>query len=51
MIRRFLCLAAILLILLSIPACGSDDKGKAKDKGPVVPDPDGGAKPGNLKTG
>ena len=49
MVRRILCLAAILLLLLSAPACGD---GK-KNKGPAVPDPDGnfvpspgGAKPG-----
>jgi hypothetical protein len=49
MVRRFLCLGAILLLLLlSAPACS-----KAKNTAPTVPDPDGnyvpnpgGAKPG-----
>jgi hypothetical protein len=48
MVRRFLWLAAILLFLLSAPACS-----KAKSTAPAVPDPDGnyvpspgGAKPG-----
>jgi hypothetical protein len=48
MVRRFLCLGAILLLLLSAAACGD-----SKKKGPTVPDPDGdyvpspgGAKPG-----
>jgi hypothetical protein len=37
MARRFLCLgAALLVILLSLPACGSD-----KNKKPKVHDPDG----------
>ena len=50
MIRRFLCLAMVLL-LLAIPACGSDGNAKGKNKGPVVPDPDGDARPGNVKAG
>jgi hypothetical protein len=50
MVRRFLCLGAILLLLLlSVPSCGD---GK-KNKGPVVPDPDGDyvPKPGGAKPG
>jgi hypothetical protein len=49
MVRRFLYLGTILLlILLSVPACG--DK---KQKGPTVPDPDGDyvPKPGGGKGG
>jgi hypothetical protein len=49
MIRQFLYLGAILLLLLSAPACGD----RKKNKGPSVPDPDGnyvpspgGARPG-----
>jgi hypothetical protein len=50
MFRRFLCLGALLLLLLSVPSCGD---GK-KNNGPAAPDPDGdyvpkpggGAKPG-----
>jgi hypothetical protein len=38
-------------MLLSIPACGSDGKAKGKDNRPVVPDPDGGARPGAAKAG
>jgi hypothetical protein len=43
MVRRFLCLGAIvLLLLLSIPACGG---GSTTRKGEPVPDPDSGARP------
>jgi hypothetical protein len=41
---RFLCLGAVLLvILLSLPACSNDTK--APNKAPPVPDPEGAAKP------
>ena len=43
MVRRFLCLAAVLLaLLLNAAGCG---QGKAPNKGPTVPDPEGAAKP------
>ena len=48
--RRFLYLGAILLlIVLTASGCG----GKAKDKAPKVPDPDGNfvPKPGGAKPG
>jgi hypothetical protein len=51
MIRRFLCLAAILLlIVLSVPGCGDSNN---KKKEPTVPDPDGNfvPKPGGAKPG
>jgi hypothetical protein len=41
MVRRFLCLGAILLMLLSVSAC---TESKAKTKVPIVPDPEGGSK-------
>jgi hypothetical protein len=49
MVRRFLCLGAILLLLLTAPACS----GSKKNKGPTVPDPDGNyvPKPGGAKAG
>jgi hypothetical protein len=37
MVHRFLCLGAILLILLSVPACGDTNKKSP----PTVNDPDG----------
>jgi hypothetical protein len=37
MVRRFLCLGTILLLLLSVPACGE----KNKNKPPAVKDPEG----------
>jgi hypothetical protein len=44
MFRRFPCLGALLLLaLLSVPACDSDNK--AKNKGPTVIDPDAGEQP------
>jgi hypothetical protein len=43
MTRRFLWLgAALLALLLSVPACGG---GKPTNKGPAVADPEGAAKP------
>ena len=36
MVRRFLCLGTILLLLLSVPACGEKKK---EDPKPAVPDP------------
>jgi hypothetical protein len=43
MVRRFLCVAAVLLTaLLSVPACGTS---KPTAKPPAVPDPEGGAVP------
>jgi hypothetical protein len=50
MVRRFLCLGTILLlILLSVPACGE----KKKNKAPAVHDPDGDfvPKPAGAKAG
>jgi hypothetical protein len=49
MVRRFLCLGAILLLLLTAPACG-DSK---KNTGSTVRDPDGDyvPKPGGPKAG
>jgi hypothetical protein len=50
MARRFLCLGAILLlIVLSVPACGD----RKKNERPTVPDPDGNyvPKPGGAKAG
>jgi hypothetical protein len=48
MVRRFLCLGAILLLLLSAPACGDNKK-----KAPTVHDPDGNyvPSPGGAKGG
>jgi hypothetical protein len=38
MIRRFLCLAAVLVVfVLSVPGCG----GSKPTENPIVPDPDG----------
>jgi hypothetical protein len=51
MICRFLCLGMVLVLLLGIPACGSDGNVRGKNKGPVVPDPDGDVKPSNAKAG
>jgi hypothetical protein len=48
MVRRFLCLGAILLLLLSAPACGDNKK-----KAPTARDPDGDyvPKPGGAQAG
>jgi hypothetical protein len=48
MVRRLLCLGAVLLILLSVSACGS-----SKPTTKTVPDPDGNyvPKPGGGKGG
>jgi hypothetical protein len=48
MVRRFLCLGAVLLILLSVAACG-----EKKSTAPEVPDPDGSfvPKPGGGEGG
>jgi hypothetical protein len=48
MVCRFLCLGAILLLLLSVPACGD-----GKSTKPTVRDPDGDyvPKPGGAKPG
>jgi hypothetical protein len=49
MARRFLLLgAALLALLLSVPACGVG--GKPTNTRPAVADPEGGAKP-NLRGG
>jgi hypothetical protein len=43
MLRRFLCLGAVLLALvLGAAGCGQN---KTRNTVPVVPDPDGGARP------
>ncbi|HZY90190.1 MAG TPA: hypothetical protein VFE78_35540 [Gemmataceae bacterium] len=43
MVRRFLCLSAVVLtVLLSVPACGPS---KPTNKPPTVSDPEGGAVP------
>ena len=49
MLRRLVCMAALLLLLLGAPACGDGKKNKA----PTVPDPDGNyvPKPGGAKPG
>jgi hypothetical protein len=49
MIRRFLCLGAILLLLLSAASCGDNKKNKV----PTVHDPDGDyvPNPGGAKAG
>jgi hypothetical protein len=48
MVRRFLFLGAIVLLLLSAPACE-----RKKSTAPAVPDPDGNyvPKPGGAKAG
>jgi hypothetical protein len=51
MIRHFLCLGAVLLLLLlSVPGCSNS---KTTKKAPTVPDPDGNfvPKPGGGKAG
>lgn len=51
MARRFLLLgAALLALLLSVPACGES---KPQNKAPAVADPEGAAKPNlsNLRGG
>ncbi len=48
MLRRFVCLTALLLLLLSAGAC-SDSKDSVKK--PAVPDPEGAAKPSLQKPG
>jgi hypothetical protein len=45
MVRRFLCVGAVLLLLLSVPACGSSTKtttkGATDPTGDFVPKPKG----------
>jgi hypothetical protein len=43
MLRRFLCLGALLLIVLGVAACGGSSKSPSPTK--TVVDPDAGAKP------
>jgi hypothetical protein len=51
MVRRFLCLGTVLLLLLSVPACGGNNKktpSTVKDpEGDFVPNAPGGGKGGS----